>query len=148
MRNKIDDTSKITHDMNNLDLLAQHWAVLFGRSLDMAAMLGVQGLSISRADRLDSIDDKSPEIQVALRGLDRLLAMAAKPSQRRAAEVLLYTRVVCGSEARRSGEAFLVLAQAYSMKKPQPLTEERRRALIEKGRKLYNQACSMYQKVL
>jgi hypothetical protein len=143
---KKNETAKTTHDLNDLDFLARHWAVLFGRSLDLAAILGVQGLALNRSDRLDSIDDKSQEIQLALRGLDRLLKMSASRSQRRSGEVLLYARVVCGSEARLSGEAFLVLAQTYSTKKPKPLTEERRRALIDKGRKLYNQACTLYLK--
>jgi hypothetical protein len=138
--------TKTTHDLNDLEFLAKHWSVLFGRSLDPNTVLGVQGLTLHRADRLDTIDEKSLELQAAFRALDRLLELSENPSQRRDAEILLYTRVACGSKARQSGEAYLVLAQAYSTTKPKTLTEARRKKLIEQGRYLYNHACSLYLK--
>lgn len=130
------------HDnLHDLDHLARFWPLLFGKALDPSQVLGVQGLVPVRSGRSDATDAKSPQIQAAIRALDRLYEI-----ERRAAEVLLYARVACGHEARQSGGVFIEIALAYIEHKPKKISEERRKALLNQGRRLYDKACAIYQR--
>lgn len=133
-------------NLHDLDQLARFWPLLFGRALDPSQVLGVQGLIPVRSGRSDATDAKSPEIQAAIRALDRLYELHQEESSRQAAEVLLYARVACGHEARQSGAVFFQVGFTYAEHRPRKISEERRRMLIFQGRRLYDKACALYQR--
>ena len=132
------------HNLSDLDELARQWPILFGKAFDPSVVSIGQSSLQDRSGRPDFIDDKSPELQRALRALDRLYALHSEPYTRRAAEVLFYTRVVCGREARLLGTAYLKLALAYR-RAPKKMTPAKEKALIELGRQLYEWACEQYR---
>lgn len=129
------------HTLDDIELLARHWPNIFGKALDPSTPLG------SRKEfsfqRLSPLDANADEIQQALRGLGRLQQLADDPKQRWAAEALFYAHVRCGSELRRSGEVYLTLGLGKK-KRPALLSEEKRRALLTKGLRLYDRARSVY----
>jgi hypothetical protein len=136
---------KEVHNIYDLDQLARQWPILFGKALDLSN--AIEATKVPYSGRPDFVDDKSPEIQQALRALDRLHQLHQNPNTRRAAEVLLYARVACGTEARTQGKAYLRIALIYRSA-PKKMTPSKEKALIELGRKLYNQACATYQNEL
>jgi hypothetical protein len=132
-------------NLEDLDLLAQLWPVIFGRSLDLSSLSAVFGSSAPRSGRSDHIDNKSSDIQSALRTLDRLMLFASQPTTQRYAEVLLYARVYSGQEARRSGTVYLELGLWLSpAQRKKPLIGARREQLIAQGRILYEEACAVF----
>jgi hypothetical protein len=131
------------HSLDDLEMLARHWPVLFGRSMNHEEILGVQGLS-QNMGRPDHIDDKSPEIQAALRAITRLQQMSADPEQKRLAEVLLYARVYCGATARSTLDFYLTLELRFMQQPPKNLTQARKKKLSHQGALLYNKACESY----
>lgn len=135
------------HHLSDLDFLAKHWPTLFGKALDPSGVTGVQGLVLSRSGRLDSVDAKSPEIQRAIRALDRLYELHQEQKTKQAAEVLLYARVVCGEQARLGKAMFLALGLAYRSA-PKRMTAAKQRALVDVGWRLYDAACAVYRKVM
>lgn len=128
------------HTLDELELLARHWSNIFGKALDPSTSLGPRKELALHESPLDA---NAVEIQQALRGLQRLQQLSDEPKQRWAAEALFYAHVRCGSELRRSGEVYLTLGLGKK-KRPTLLTEEKRRALIAKGLRRYDLACSLF----
>lgn len=136
----------MNHRISDLEYLAKYWSVIFGKALDPSGVTGVQGLVLTRSGRLDSVDEKSPEIQRALRALDRLHELHQQKATRQAAEVLLYSRVMCGEQARVGKAMFLSLGLAYRSA-PKKMTPAKQRVLVEIGWGLYDAACAVYRKI-
>jgi hypothetical protein len=135
------------HNLSDLDELARQWPILFGKAVDPAEAICRRAALMDRSGRPDFIDDKSPEIQRALRALDRLYELHSNPSTQQAAEVLLYARVFCGREARLMGTVYLQIALSYR-RTPKKMTPTKQKELVAFGREQYELACLAYRAAL
>jgi hypothetical protein len=133
------------HDIHDLDLLAKYGSMIFGRALDPSAVKTGAPLWGNRAD---CIDEHSDEICKALRALTRLNEFAANPKTKWVADTLMFARVRCGLEARRSGEVYLQLALALTKAPLKKFSPEKRLKLIAKGMAFYDKACVLYETLL
>jgi hypothetical protein len=132
------------YDLCDLDELARQWPIIFGKSLDPSVVSIGRSSLAERSGRPDFVDEKSPEIQRALRALARLSALSQDSNTRSAAEILFYARVVCGVEARQQGTAYLKIALACRSA-PKKMTSTKEKELIAFGRQLYELACAQYR---
>lgn len=121
--------------LSSLDQLARFAPQIFGRALSMD---GVLGTLLASSGRHDHIDRHTYEMREALTAL-RLLSELCR-TDKVSAQVMAYAHVVCGEEARRRPDTWLMLAQDLTpptRARKSPLTEERRTGLIQVGFALY-----------
>jgi hypothetical protein len=132
-----------TPHLGDLTLLARYWPQIFGRALNPESIL--EGLHAPRAQsgRSDHLDDHTPEMRRALRGLATLERLG-RNGHRREASILAYCHVVCGPVALTSGEAYVAIASHYSKSK-KPVTPSRRQKLLEQGLRLYTAALKVWE---
>lgn len=121
--------------IRDLDLLARHFPILFGKALDpdgIAAALGY--MPVSGRPGLDHASDHG--LSRAIAALRQLQDLAAKSDDgRRAAAILLYSQGIAGPAARRSGAVALAVAQMYANTYKR-LTPARLRSMCAKGEAL------------
>lgn len=130
----------------SLDCLARFAPQIFGRALSLD---GVFGTLVAGSGRHDHIDAHTFEMRCALQALALLsqLAKGEPTTERRAAQVLAYTHVVCGEEARQQPDTWLSLGlQVYAPKKlnGRPLPPEQAIKYRSLGLRLYGDAKALW----
>jgi hypothetical protein len=127
-------------EIEDLDMLAKCWPILFGKSLDPGTVLGV---APTLGGRTDAVDEMSSDLCRAIRALDRLNELAKAPQTLWVAKVLLFARVFCGVKARRNAEVYLRIA-TLERDLPKRLSPQKRAALLARGIALYDLAVTLY----
>ena len=82
----------------SLDCLARFAPQIFGRALSLDGMFGSQ---VAVSGRTDHIDGHTAEMREAMAALKSLYDLHGHDPK--SAQVLAYTHVLCGDEARRQG---------------------------------------------
>ena len=101
-----------------LDCLARFAPQIFGRALSIEGIFGSQ---VAISGRHDHIDSHTREMRAALEALSLLYRLASLgASGRRAAQILAYTHVVCGDEARAQSDTWVSVGLSFSVKRKKP----------------------------
>ena len=122
----------------HLDLLARFAPQLFGRALSLETM----GEALARSGRSDRIDAKTPEMRLALEAFARLLRL--RDTHPDDAAILAYLRVICGPEARKSGDPYLEVARLGQRRPSGPLRADDRARLLLAGLQRYQRAMAVW----
>lgn len=118
-----------------LEQLARFAPQIFGRALSIDGVLG--SLS-AHSGRHDHLDRHTYEMRAAFVALRQLCQLA--DSDKTSAQVIAYSHVVCGEEARAHAQTWLSLALQLLPPKKSPKTQEQEQRLIAQGLALYGTA--------
>ena len=117
--------------LNDLNLLAKHGPIIFGRALSFEEAIRTAPLG----GRPDAVDSKSREIQKALWALSCLYKLDREQPQ--VAKILYYTHVTCGEEMRSCKQTWIDLGLAIRVKKPKKMTAKMKETLADEALAAY-----------